>query len=143
MGGKWWGKTVENNREIGHVARKEGTHRREHWTNRRMILSQEDQPGAHPTPADIASEPNIDCWSVSRDLGFYPLTKCKVRKFTDLNLEKHMHHLRKLLSSFTQKTLQTAFFSDEKIFKVEKLYKSHPYNDVVYVLKKIRKVAVP
>ena len=25
-----------------------------------MILSQEDQPGAHPTPADIASEPNID-----------------------------------------------------------------------------------
>ena len=54
-----------------------------------------------------------------------------------------MHHLRKLLSSFTQKTLQTAFFSDEKIFKVEKLYKSHPYNDVVYVLKKIRKVAVP
>ena len=25
-----------------------------------MILSQEYQPGAHPTPADIAREPNID-----------------------------------------------------------------------------------
>ena len=24
------------------------------------ILSQEYQPGAHPTPADIACEPNID-----------------------------------------------------------------------------------
>ena len=26
-----------------------------------MILSQEDQPGAHPTTVDIAGEPNIDC----------------------------------------------------------------------------------
>ena len=25
-----------------------------------MILSQEYQPGAHPTPVDIAREPNID-----------------------------------------------------------------------------------
>ena len=26
-----------------------------------IILSQEDQPGVHPTPADIAGESNIDC----------------------------------------------------------------------------------
>ena len=39
-----------------------------------------------------------------------------------------MLHLGMLLSNFTQKTLQTAFLSDEKIFKVKKLYNSH--NDV-------------
>ena len=52
-----------------------------------------------------------------------------------------MLHLRKLLSNFTQKALQTAFFSDEKIFKVKSHYNSH--NDVVYVLKKMRKAEVP
>ena len=89
-----------------------------------MILSQEYQPGAHPTPVDFAREPNIDRRWVSRvidqDLLFDPLTKRKVQKFTDLNIEKHMLHSRKLLSNLTQKTLQPAFFSGEKIFKVEK-----------------------
>ena len=69
-----------------------------------IILSQEDQPGAHPTPADIARELNIDRRSMSRvidqDLGFHPLRKRKVQKFTDLNIEKHMFHSRKLLSNF-------------------------------------------
>ena len=89
-----------------------------------MILSQEYQPGAHPTPVDIAREPIIDRRWVSRvinqDLVFDPLTKNKVQKFTDLNIEKHMLHLRKLLSNLIQKTLQPAFFSDEKIFKAKK-----------------------
>ena len=88
-----------------------------------MILSQKYQPGANPTPVDIAREPNIDRWWVSRvtdqDL-FDPLTKRNVQKFTDLNNEKRMLHLRKLLSNLTYKTLQPAFFSGEKIFKVEK-----------------------
>ena len=52
-----------------------------------------------------------------------------------------MLHSRKLLSNFTQKTLQTAFFSHENIFKVKKLYNAH--NDVVYVPKKMRNVEVP
>ena len=26
-----------------------------------VILSQEDQPAVHPTPADIAGESNVDC----------------------------------------------------------------------------------
>ena len=89
-----------------------------------MILSQEYQPGAHPTPVDIAHEINIDRRWVFRvidlDHLFDPLTKRKVQKFTDLNIEKHMLHSRKLLSNLTQKTLQPAFFSGEKIFKVEK-----------------------
>ena len=32
---KKWEKTVEKDWETGDVARKEGTHRREDWTNRR------------------------------------------------------------------------------------------------------------
>ena len=86
----------------------------------KIILSQEDKPRTHLTPADIAREPNIVRQSVSRvinqDLGFRPLRKRKLQKFTDSNIENHMFHSRKLLSNFTQKTLQTAFFSDEKTF---------------------------
>ena len=110
-----------------------------------MIFSQEDQPGTHSTPAVIAREPNIDRRLVSRvidqDLGLLPYRKLKVQKFIDSNIENHLFHSRKLLSKFAQKTLQTAFFSDEKIFKVNKLYNSH--NNVVYVRKKMRKVEVP
>ena len=58
-----------------------------------MILRQEDQPGAHPTPADIAREHNIDLRWVSRiivqDLVFDPLRKRKGQKSTGLNIEKH------------------------------------------------------
>ena len=47
-----------------------------------MILSQEHQPGARPTPVDIAHEPNIDRRGVSRvidqHLLFDPLTKRKI-----------------------------------------------------------------
>ena len=52
-----------------------------------------------------------------------------------------MTRSRKLLSTNNQKTLKTGFFSDQKIFKVKQLY--NPHNDVVYLLKKIRKVEVP
>ena len=44
------------------------------------------------------------------------------------------------MSNYTQKTLQTAFFSDEKIF-VKKLYNSH--NELVYIPKEMRKIEVP
>ena len=36
-----------------------------------------------------------------------------------------MFHSRKLLSNFTQETLQTALFSEEEIFKVKKLHSLH------------------
>ena len=53
-----------------------------------MILSQEYQPAAHPTPVDIVRELNTD---------------------------------RRMKSTCSiQKTLQPAFISGEKIFKVEK-----------------------
>ena len=59
-----------------------------------MILSQDDYPGAHPTPTDIARAPNIDRRWVShvidQDFVFDPLRKRKGQKFTDLNIENHM-----------------------------------------------------
>ena len=48
---------------------------------------------------------------------------------------------KKLLSKYTQKTFQTAFFNDKKIFKLKQLYNSH--NDVLHVLKKMGKVELP
>ena len=57
---------------------------------------------------------------IDQDLLFDPLTKRNVQKFTDLNIEKHMLHSRKLLSNLTYKTLQPALFSGENIFQVEK-----------------------
>ena len=94
-----------------------------------MIFSLEDQPGTRFTPLEIACEHNIDCWLVShvtdQDLDLWSLEKWKAQKLTNSNIEKHMIHLRKLLSKYTQKTLQTAFFGDEMIFKGKLLYNSH------------------
>ena len=108
-----------------------------------MIFSQEDQPGAHSTLAEIACELNIDHLSVlciiDQDFDLRPLRKRKVQKLTDSNIENHIIRSRKLLSKYSQKTLH--IFSDEKIFKVKQLYNWH--NDMVYVPKKMRKVEVP
>ena len=83
-----------------------------------MILTQEDQLGTHSTPAETARELDIDRQSLSRiidqHLDFCPLRKRTVQKLTDLDIEKRMIRSRKLLSRNTQKTLQTAFFSDDK-----------------------------
>ena len=91
-----------------------------------MIFSQRDQPRTHPTITEIARELNMDRRSVSRiiDQNLRPLRKRKVRELSHSNIEKRMFHPRKLLSKYTQKTLQTAFFSDENILKVKQLYNS-------------------
>ena len=59
-----------------------------------MIFSQEeDQPGTHSTPAEIALKLNIDRRSVSRitdqDFDLCPSRKRKVQKLTDSKIEKH------------------------------------------------------
>ena len=64
-----------------------------------------------------------------------------MQKLTHSNIEKRMIRSRKLLSKNIQKTLQSVFFSDKKIFKVKQLFNS--YNDVVYVKRKMGKVDVP
>ena len=78
---------------------------------------------------------------IDQDLDLRPLRERKVQKLTDSSTGKRMIRSRKLLSKYTQKTIQTAFFSGEKIFKVNQLYNSH--KDVVYVPKKMRKVELP
>ena len=93
-----------------------------------IILSQEGQPVTHSTPAEIACELIIDRRSVSRiidqGLDLCPLRTRKVQKLTDSNIEKHIIRSRKLLSKYSQKTFQIAFFSDERIFKAKQLYNS-------------------
>ena len=75
---------------------------------------------------------------IDQDLDLCPQRKRKMQKHTDWKIEKHLIHSRKLLSKYTQKKLQTAFFSDNKVFKKKQLYNSQ--SNVVYVLKKMRKV---
>ena len=110
-----------------------------------VILNQKDLFGTHSTPAEIAHEVKIDCQSVSRiidqDLDLYPLRKQKVQKLTDSNIEKHMIRSVKFISKYTQKTLQTTFFSDEKICTVKQFYNSH--KNVVFAPKKMSKLEVP
>ena len=123
---KWCEETVEKDDETGDIARKEGSGppksvRTEESLElvEEIILSQEDQPGTHYTPAEIARE--LDHRLVSRiidqDLDLCFLRKRKLQKVTDSNIEKRMIRSRKLLPKYTQKTLQTAFFSGEKIFR--------------------------
>ena len=57
---KRWEETVEKDEETGGVARKKVRTEGNIELRKETILSQEYQPGAHPTPADIAREPNID-----------------------------------------------------------------------------------
>ena len=57
---KTWEETAEKDGETVVLLEKNV---RTEWNielRKEMILSQEYQPGAHPTPVDIAREPNID-----------------------------------------------------------------------------------
>ena len=120
-------KTID---ETGGVARKEVSRRPKSVRTEEnielveeMILSEEDQPGTHFTLAGIARKLNIARRSASCAIDQYldlrPLRKLKVQKFTDSDIEKCMIRSRNLLSNYTQKTLQTAFFSKENIFQVK------------------------
>ena len=106
-----------------------------------LILSQ-DQPGMHTTPSEIALELGIGVSSVYRiideDLDLRPLKKQKVQKLSDADIEKRMVRSKRMLTRYYSKNvLETAFFSDEKIFKVKKLYNTK--NDVVYASKRLKK----
>ena len=59
---------------------------------------------------------------IDQDLDLCPLRKRKVQKHTDSNIENCMIRSRKLLSKYTQKTLQTAFLVHDNIIKVKELY---------------------
>lgn len=94
-----------------------------------MILSQGDQPGTHSTLAEVADELNIDRQSVSciidQDLIFFPWLNARYKILLIWALKSEWS----IQESYCKSTSQTAFFSNEKIFKVKKLYNSQ--NDMV------------
>ena len=107
-------------------------------------MSWGDQPATHSTPAEIVRGLNIDHGALScitaenlnwirsvndQDLDLCSLRNCKVQKLTDSNNKKRMIRWRKLLPKYTQKILQTAFFSDEKIFNVKQCDACFEEND--------------
>ena len=106
-----------------------------------MISSQDSNPGTHSTPSEISLELDISRSSVRRiidlDLELRPFKKQKVQKLSDNDMERRVQKCQTLLRIFTREVLETAFFSDEKIFKVKQLYNSK--NDVVYASKRIKK----
>ena len=86
------------------------------------IVSQEGQPGTHRTPTEISAELGIPVTTVQRivdeDLNLEPLKKRKVQLLSDQDIEKRLVRSKRLLRIYTRAVLETAFFSDEKIFKV-------------------------
>ena len=105
------------------------------------IVSQEGQPGTHRTPTEISAELGIPVTTVQRivdeDLNLEPLKKRKVQLLSDQDIEKRLVRSKRLLRIYTRAVLETAFFSDEKIFKVRQQY--NVQNDRVYVPKGTRK----
>ena len=68
------------------------------------------------------------------------LKKTKVQKLSDADIEKPYIRSQRLLEIFTKKKLETAFFSDKKIFKVKQQYNT---KNVFYVPKGTLKKDVP
>jgi hypothetical protein len=137
--------------KTGEIKRKEGSGRPRTIRNEEnieaveeMILSQEDKPGTHSTPTEISLELGIPRSSVYRiideELALRPLKKQKVQRLSDVDMEKRLVRSQRLLRIFTMKALDNAFFSDEKIFKLNQLYNRK--NDVVYAPKRVKKSEV-
>ena len=117
--------------ETGDVKRREGSGRpkstrTENNINavRELISSQEDKPGTHATPNEISKILNIPRTSIRRiiaeDLKLQPFKKIKGQRIDTRTKEKRIERCPNLLR-VTKQVLQTAFFSDEKIFKVTQL----------------------
>ena len=109
-----------------------------------MVLSQEGEPGTHKTPAEIAAELSISEQSVrniiDKDLDLRPLKRTKVQCLHEKDIERRLVCSRRLLRMYTENVLNTAFFSDEKIFKVRQVY--NVQNDRVYAPKDQKKSKV-
>ena len=113
--------------ETGDVKRREGSgrpksSRTENNINavKELISSQEDKSGTHATPNEISKMIDIPRTSIRRiiaeDLKLQPFKKIDTR-----TKEKRIERCPNLLRVFTKQVLETAFFSDEKIFKVIQL----------------------
>ena len=106
-------------------------------TVEKLVLSQEDAPQTHSTPAQIVQQTGISESSVRRiideDLQLMPLKKITAQALNDLDVEKRLTRCKRLLRIFTHARVERTFFSDEKIFKLQQWYNNQ--NDRVYVKK--------
>ena len=118
--------------ETGDVERQEGSGRpkssmTENNINavKELISSQEDKPGTHATPNEISKMMDIPRTSIRRiiaeDLKLQPFKKIKGQRIDSWTKEKRIERCPNLIRVFTKQVLETAFFSDEKIFKVTQL----------------------
>ena len=115
--------------ETGDVKRREGSgrsksSRTENNINavKELISSQEDKPGTHAMPNEISKMMDIPRTSIRRiiaeDLKLQPFKKIEGQRIDTRTKEKRIEECLNLLRVFTKQVLETAFFSDEKIFKV-------------------------
>ena len=118
--------------ETGDVKRQKGSgrpksSRTENNMNavKELISSQEDKPGTHATPNEISKMMDIPRTSIRRiiadDLKLQPYKKIKGQRIDTRTTEKCIERCPNLLRVFTKQVLETAFFSDEKVFKVTQL----------------------
>ena len=118
--------------ETGDVKRREGSgrpksSRTENNINavKELISSQEDKPGTYATPNEISKMMDIPRTSIKRiiaeDLKLQPFKKIKGQRIDIRTKEKRIEQCPNLLRVFMKQVLETAFFSDEKIFKVTQL----------------------
>ena len=117
--------------ETGDVKRREGSGRpkssrtENNIKKRANISSQENKPGTHATPNEISKMMDIPRTSIRRiiaeDLKLQPFKKIKGQRTDTRTKEKRIERCQNLLRVFTKQVLETAFFSDEKIFKVSQL----------------------
>ena len=101
---------------------------------RELISSQEDKPGTHAVPNEISKMMNIPRTSIRRiiaeDLKLQPFKKIKGQQIDTRTKEKSIEQCPNLLRDFMKQVLETAFFSDETIFKVTQLL--NVQNDCTY-----------
>ena len=117
--------------ETGDVKRREGSgrpksSRTENNINavKELISSQEDKPGTHATPNEISKMMDIPHTSIriiAEDLKLQPFKKIKGQQIDTRTKEKRIERCPNLLRVFTKQVLETAFFSDKKIFKVTQM----------------------
>ena len=92
---------------------------------KKLISSQKDKPGTHDTPNEISKMMDIPRTSTRRiiaeDLKLQPFKKIKGQRIDTRAKEKRIERYPNLLHVFTKQVLETAFFSDEQIFKVTQL----------------------
>ena len=91
-----------------------------------LISSQKDKPGTHATPNEISKIMDIPRTSIRKiiteHLKLQPSKKIKGQRIDTRTKEKRIKRYPNLLRVFTKQVLETAFFNDEKIFKVTQLF---------------------